>query len=184
MNNLTAELSDRLAIQDLIARYCRGIDRADYALVRSVYASDGVDHHTGFSGSADDFVAWVEKRSARLTGTMHNIGTHTATITANTAIAETYGTAHHWGDPHDDPTVNFTSGFRYLDRLRREKDGWRIVERFAVREWTRSDPGQLRVPEGQGFRGHRGPEDPLFTQGFAVHGMTMNMHTKGLPDAL
>lgn len=169
MNKPCAEWHDRQAILDLIAQYCRGIDRADYSLVRGVYAADGVDHHTGFSGRADDFVEWVRTRSARLSGTMHNIGTHTATITGDTATSETYGTAHHWGEPSDDPRLNFTSGFRYLDRWRRDEVGWRIVERFAVREWTRSDATRLMQPEGPGVRGIRGPGDPLYTEGFADH---------------
>lgn len=169
MEDFIAELRDRQAIRDLIAQYCRGIDRADYALVRSVYAHDGVDHHTGFSGSADDYVEWVRQRSAPFTGTMHNVGTHIATIAGDTATAETYGTAHHWGEPSDDPRLNFTSGFRYLDRLRREDGEWRIVERFAVREWTRSDAGFLMPPEGAGVRGQRGPGDPLYSEGFDVH---------------
>lgn len=169
MDHTVRELQDRQAILDVLARYCRGIDRADYELVRSVYTDDGVDHHTGFSGSADDYVTWVRKRSARFSGTMHILGTHTATITGDTAVAETYGTAHHWGDPPDDASLNFTSGFRYLDRLRRTADGWRITERFAVREWTRTDVGRLTNPEGEGYRGHRGPQDPLYTEGFSTH---------------
>lgn len=160
---------ERQEILDLISRYCRAVDRADYAAVRDVYAADGVDHHTGFSGSADDFVEWLKQRSAVLTGTMHILGTHLAEVDGDTATAETYGTAHHWGEPYDHPSINFTSGFRYLDRLRKEPDGWKIVERHAVREWTKSDATLLQSPEGPGFRGARGPSDPLFTLGFAQH---------------
>lgn len=177
MEKYIAELRDRQEIRDLISTYCRGIDRADYTLVRSVYTDDGVDHHTGFSGSADEYVSWVRKRTAKFTGTMHNIGTHLATVSGDTAVAETYGTAHHWGLPYDDPSVNFTSGFRYLDRLRRTTDGWKIVVRFAVREWTRSDAGQIISAEAPGFRGRRGSNDPLFAEGFAIH----HSATKSLP---
>lgn len=166
MDEHLSTLLDRQEIADLIARYCRAVDRADYAAVRAVYADDGVDHHTGFSGGADDYVVWLAERTAGFTGTMHVLGTHLAQLDGDTATAETYGTAHHWGEPADDPERNFTSGFRYLDRLRRDPAGWRIVERFAVREWTRSDAGRLRAPEGAGFRGERGPTDPLYTQGF------------------
>ena len=166
------ELQDRQEILDLISRYCRAVDRADYVSVRDVYSIDGVDHHTGFSGSADDFVEWVKERTAVFDGTMHIVGTHLAEIDGDSAFAETYGTAHHWGEPRDDARVNFTSGFRYLDSLRREPGGWRIVERYAVREWTKSDASLLQAPEGPGFRGQRGSEDPLFTLGFAQHKAT------------
>lgn len=159
MNGLT-ELSDRQEIHDLVLRYCSAVDRADYVTIRDVYAHDGVDHHTGFSGSADDYVAWLRERTAVFDGTMHLIGNHRVELFADRAFAETYGTAVHWGGSPGDETRNFTSGFRYLDHLRRDREGWRIVERIAVREWTRSDAGRLREPEGDGPRGRRGEDDP------------------------
>ncbi|MEI3849612.1 MULTISPECIES: nuclear transport factor 2 family protein [unclassified Microbacterium] len=152
---------DRQEIHDLILRYCRAVDRADYPAVLAVYASDGVDRHTGFEGPAADFVAWLAERTAVFDGTMHLVGNHLVELHGDHAFAETYGTAVHWGTPPDDPRRNFTSGFRYLDHVRRDAEGWRIVERTAVREWTRSDAGRLIPPEGPGPRGRRWPADPL-----------------------
>ena len=156
------ELQDRLEIHDVVLRYCRAIDRGDFEGVRGVYAADGIDHHTGFDGSADDYVALVRERLESFTGTMHLVGNHLAEITGDHAVAETYGTAVHWGSPAEDARVNFTSGFRYLDHLRRDEGVWRIAERWAVREWTRSEAGRFVPPEGPGPRGSRGPADPLF----------------------
>lgn len=162
MTDPLAELVDRQQIQNLLLDYCRAIDRADYEGVRALYASDGVDHHTGFDGGADEFVAWLRERTAVFDGTMHLIGNHRVELAGDLAFAETYGTAVHWGRPADDPRVNFTSGFRYLDRLRRGPQGWQIVERVAVREWTRSDAGRLMPPEGDGSVGRRDATDPLY----------------------
>lgn len=156
------ELADRHEIHDLVLRYCSAVDRADYAAVQAVYAHDGVDRHTGFEGGAADYVAWLRERTAVFDGTMHLIGNHRVELFGDHAFAETYGTAVHWGAPADDETRNFTSGFRYLDHLRRDPEGWRIVERTAVREWTRSDAGRLRAPEATGPRGIRGPDDPVY----------------------
>lgn len=155
------ELTDRQQIHDLVLRYCSAVDRADYDGVRAVYARDGVDHHTGFSGPADEYVAWLRVRTAGFDGSMHLVGNHLVELFGDRAFAETYGTAVHWGTPRDDESLNFTSGFRYLDHLRRDPEGWRIVERIAVRQWTRSDAGRLRDPEGDGPRGSRGPDDPF-----------------------
>ncbi len=152
---------DRREIHELVLRYCRAVDRLDFPGIRAVYAPDGVDHHTGFSGSADDYVAWLAGLLPRLDGTMHLVGNHLAEISGDDAVAETYGTAVHWGTPSDDPRRNFTSGFRYVDHLVRTEAGWRIRERFAVREWTRSDAGRLLAPEDDGPRGRRDAEDPL-----------------------
>ena len=54
------ELLDHAALRDLVMRYCRGIDRRDFALVRACYHDDAIDDHGGmFHGSADDYVVWV-----------------------------------------------------------------------------------------------------------------------------
>ncbi len=73
-------LLDRQEILDLQATYCRGVDRLDLDLVRSVYADAGVDHHTGFDGSADELVAWLDRGLRMLDGTRHVLGTHTCEI--------------------------------------------------------------------------------------------------------
>lgn len=159
--NTLRELADRQEIQQRVLEYCRAVDRGDFAGVRAVYSHDGVDHHTGFDGSADEYVAWVEGKLATFAGTMHLVGNHLVELHGDHALAETYGTAVHWGADPGDARTNFTSGFRYVDHFRREADGWRIVERHAVREWTRSDAGRMMTPEGLGPRGTRDASDPL-----------------------
>jgi hypothetical protein len=156
-------LLDKQAITEVVLRYCRGVDRLDMALVRSCYHDDGVDHHTGFDGAADDYVAWLDKVLRHLGGTMHMIGNCLVEVDGDSARSETYGTAHHWGEPYDDRTINFTTGFRYVDRFDRRNDEWRIAERWAVREWTRSiPPDTVRPKEGVGPEPHRDQTDPVY----------------------
>lgn len=157
---MTAE-DDRREIHDTVLRYCRAVDRLDLAGIRAVYAEDGVDHHTGFSGTADDFVAWLDKGLPFLDGTMHLVGNHLCELAGDEAVAETYGTATHWRAPYDDPRTTFTSGFRYVDHFVRTPTGWRIRERWAVREWARSDVGRILPAPGDGPRAVRGDGDPL-----------------------
>lgn len=154
-------MSDRDEIHDLVMAYCRAVDRLQYDDIRAVYARDGIDHHTGFDGTADEFVAWLRTLLPRLDGTMHITGNHLSEVVGDRAVSETYGTAVHWGTPADDPSRNFTSGFRYVDELVREDGRWRIAERFALREWTRVDVGH-RDPEGSGPRGNRDRTDPVY----------------------
>ncbi|MEN3362315.1 MAG: hypothetical protein V7637_6297, partial [Mycobacteriales bacterium] len=123
---------------------------------------DGVDHHTGFDGTVDEYVGWVSAALARFRGTTHLIGNHLAEVSGDRAVAETYGTATHWGDPPDDPRRNFTSGFRYVDLMERRDGRWAIAERWAVREWTRSDAGRFVPREGGGPTGARDGTDPLY----------------------
>jgi hypothetical protein len=156
-----ALLAEKQAIHEVVLRYCRGVDRLDMALVRSVYHPDGIDHHTGFSGPVDDYLAWVEPALRRFDGTTHVIGNHLAEIDGDTAVCETYGMAVHWGQPMDDPRRNFISGFRYIDHMTRRASRWAIQERWASREWTRSDAGQRIAKEGVGPSGTRDGDDPL-----------------------
>lgn len=155
-------MGDREEIHDLVLAYCRAVDRLQYDDVRAVYARDGIDHHTGFDGSADDYVAWLRGLLPRLDGTQHLVANHLSEVRGERAVAETYGTAVHWGTPADEPALNFTSGFRYVDRLVREDGAWRIAERWAVREWTRSDAGLRRDAEAPGPRGSRDRDDPVY----------------------
>ena len=53
------ELSSIAEIRNLQERYCRGIDRADADILRTVYWEDGYDEHGTFD--RDDFVDRVTR---------------------------------------------------------------------------------------------------------------------------
>ncbi|KAA0106174.1 nuclear transport factor 2 family protein [Mycolicibacterium sp. P1-5] len=153
--------ADIQAIRDVVVLYCRGIDRLDFDLVRQAYHPDGVDHHTGFDGTIDEYVSWVSRSLEYLAGTMHLIGNHHVDFVGDdTAISETYLMATHWGKSSTDQRANFTTGARYVDLMERRSGRWAIAERWAVREWTR--PDVFVAPEQHGPRGTRDADDPLF----------------------
>lgn len=157
------DLVDKQAVYEVVLRYCRGIDRLDLELVRSCYHPDAVDHHTGFTGTRDEYVAWVGQGLRRFAGTMHVVANHLVELEGDVAYSETYGNAHHWGQPAEDPSLNFVSGFRYVDRLERRGGEWRITERHAVREWTRAIPAEtVRPKEGEGPGAGRDRTDPVY----------------------
>lgn len=152
---------DRAEISEVVLRYCRAVDRLDLDALRAVYHPGGVDHHTGFSGTIEEYIPWVSAALSQFSGTMHLIANQLVDLDGDTAICESYGQAVHWGEPADDPRRNFTSGFRYVDHFAFDQGRWAIIERWAVREWTRSDAGRRLPKEGEGPAGSRGPEDPL-----------------------
>lgn len=156
--------ADRQQIHDLVLRYCRGVDRLELDLVLGVYHPGAIDHHTGFDGLAEEYLSWLRPTLEKYDGTMHVVANHLVEFAGQRAVAETYGFAVHWGSPADDPRVNFTSGFRYIDRLEVRNGEWGIVERHAVREWTHTDVPLLMSPEGSGQRGARSPDDVVFRQ--------------------
>lgn len=154
-------MTDRHDIAEVVLRYCRGVDRLDLDLVRSAYHANGIDHHTGFDGTIDEYLAWVSVALRRLSGTMHIIGNQLIELAGDRAVCETYGQAVHWDDQGHDAGRNFTSGFRYVDDMTFADGRWAIAERWAVREWTRSDAGRFVAKEGAGPSGRRDERDPL-----------------------
>jgi hypothetical protein len=155
------EAWDRQQIHDVVLRYCQGIDRLDMDLVRSAYHPDGVDHHTGFDGTVDEFVTWVSGPLAEhLAGTMHVIGNHRVELFGDDALSETYLTAVHWGTDPGSP-ASFTTGARYVDHMTLRDGRWAITERWAVREWLRPEGGVLAPASGSGPQARRDGSDPV-----------------------
>src|SRR5271165_4754143 len=56
-------LLDKEAIRDLVLDYSRGVDRQDFALLRTLYTADAMepDHGGNFSGTAEAYVDWLEE---------------------------------------------------------------------------------------------------------------------------
>ena len=90
MGDIDDLLADR-EIRQVLARYCRGIDRLDLGLVRSCYHDDAVDEHGSFTGDPDEYVAWVGKLLARYAMTMHVLATTSIERTGDVALVESYG---------------------------------------------------------------------------------------------
>jgi ketosteroid isomerase-like protein len=133
---------DQQEIRDVIYRYCRGIDRRDYDLVRSCYHPDALDDHGDFRGSVDGFIAHVEQGLPRFERTMHFIGNVLIEPDGDSARAESYIVAHHHlRESRTKPERDFVCGLRYVDDFERRTDGeWRIASRVCVFEWSRIDP--------------------------------------------
>lgn len=126
------ELSSLAEIQQLQARYCRGIDRADADLVRSVYWEDAFDDHGKFRGTREEYVDWViPVVRERFAGLQHTLGQSQIELDGDFARCETYFVQRSLR--HDGDSYNATG--RYLDRLERRNDEWRILERLTVMEW-------------------------------------------------
>jgi len=59
-------LVDEAEIRQVHIRYCRGIDRMDWALVRSCYHPDAIDRHGAYEGGVEGFIEWAAKTAAHL----------------------------------------------------------------------------------------------------------------------
>ena len=162
MDSAIAALLDRREIEDVILRYCRGIDRGDLELVRSCYWPDATDSHGGFSGTRDEFVAWVEALLARFESTSHFVGNLLVELAGDVAVVETYAIAFH-RSPEPKASLNSIVGVRYVDRFEKRGGAWKIARRVCVTEWSRVDDVAGRLPIAPGHvRGARGKGDALY----------------------
>jgi ketosteroid isomerase-like protein len=158
-------LLDRQAITDVIYRYSRAVDRKDYALLASVYWPDAVDDHIAFSGDVAGFIAWVSGFTGSM-NTTHFIGNILIEFQDDEhAFVETYVIGFH-DMPGATGREDFVGGGRYLDRLEKRGDEWRIARRDITLDF------QMRAPSSADWntgilanlktRGAAKPVDPLY----------------------
>jgi hypothetical protein len=134
-----ASLLDKQALYELALRYCRGIDRRDLKLVRSLYHDDAIDDHGAmFRGSADEYVAWLPSVLAGFEATTHAIQNALYVLDGDRAEGELYMLAYHRTPAPD--ARDILIGGRYLDRYERRQGNWKIARRSLALDWCRVVP--------------------------------------------
>jgi hypothetical protein len=160
-------LLDREAIRDCIYRYCRGVDRADEAALRSAYWPDATDRHGPYSGPVEGFFQWANgifKSGAR---NVHMVGNILIEFTAlKEAVVETYFLALQRGPGKDGGPRQFLIAGRYCDVFQQRDGEWRVFRRVVVYDWVdeqvaATEPEEARsgsrLPLGAHF-----PDDPIY----------------------
>ena len=123
-------LRDRMEVRDVSIRLARGDDRLDKDILFTAYAEDAIDDHLGFCGTREEFFEWIwdsHKRSME-TSLHHTTNQTCEFIDENTAFTETYWL---FTGPLLDGSNSISFG-RYLDRVERRPEGWRIAFRYAT----------------------------------------------------
>jgi hypothetical protein len=159
-------LLDRLAIQDVVNRYARGLDRHDDDVLRSAFHEDAVDNHGPWVGGREAFVAWANGPCHGHTNAhLHQITTHNCEIDGDVAHTESYC---QWVHRLKDEETVWVGGGRYVDRLEKRDDEWRIVVRRLVLDFFYETKGtvfgtsaQLEYAKGTWDRSDISYERPL-----------------------
>ncbi|WP_448586803.1 nuclear transport factor 2 family protein [Thermaurantiacus sp.] len=149
---------DRQEILDLLATYCRGLDRLDRALIRSVYADDATDDRGTFQGGPDEFADFAIAVLTPMVSTHHMLGQALIEFEGpDVAFGEVYFQAQH---KLADGSDFFVAG-RYVDRYERRAEGWRIAHRSELNDWVRTEPAadQWFRDTPEALRGARGTAD-------------------------
>ena len=156
---ITQEILDRYEIEQVLRRYCRGVDRGDAELIRSVYHPDAMDDHGGLKGLGVDFADRVVViLNERAQATMHNMHQVNIETNGDAASVETYFTAYH-RVLEDGATVLETFGGRYVDRFEKRDGQWKIADRVVVYDWSEIKPVPREYPNEDFQHGKRSKED-------------------------
>jgi ketosteroid isomerase-like protein len=158
-------LLDKQAIQEVLARYVRAIDRRDAALLATVFHPDAVDHHVGHHTSAAQFCAWAIELVGTMGPVAHYLSPPLIELDGDVAHSECYAIAFHRLERDGEAFDNFL-GARVLDRFERRASVWRIAVRRVVYDWNRDMPVSETWGRGffPGFRaeGRKDRSDPLY----------------------
>jgi hypothetical protein len=129
-------LLDKEAIRDCLARFCHGFDRGDAEIVKSAYWPDATEDHAGsYEGPVypwiDETIKFLRARQA----TWKTIGINLIRISGEDADVESYVFAVSNLPNVAGESRHVLAGARYLDRMQRRSDEWRILRRVAVMDW-------------------------------------------------
>lgn len=168
---------DHLAIQQVLHRYCRAMDRMDAELTLECFEPEArMDYGRLFKGSPQEFVTWLWPVHARMIGHNHLVSNTLIEFhSAETAVSETYVqvTLRMVASGEE---IDVVGHGRYLDRWGRRPDGqWRITGRTYIPNLSTvvpvatRDVGSVLEPLAPGLaplEGHRDDTDlsySLFT---------------------
>lgn len=133
-DELVRELADRAAIADVLARYCRGVDRCDAELIASAFHPDAVDEHSYTTLSGNEVGLYLVNRMLTMfTSSMHTLLQSRVVLDGDAADGETYFLAWLVHENGGRTVVDQASG-RYVDRFERRAGEWRIANRIVLPE--------------------------------------------------
>ena len=153
------ELLDKQAIHEVLLRYCRGVDRRDEEILRSVYHADAIHEHGEHAMNAREFARVIVDSIGRFAATSHFLTNVLIELRGDLAHAESYVLACHRTERNGEKS-DLTLALRYVDRLERREGVWGIVHRLALHDWSRENPLESEWPDARSMlQGLRSRDD-------------------------
>ena len=154
-------ITAHLEIQQVLYRYCRGVDRGEVETIASVYHPDARDRHGAFEGAGKDFATYlVAAMDAVPAVGQHHITNVLIELSGQAADVESYFIALHPQAGPDGAQHVLVCG-RYLDRFESRDGAWLIADRQVVIDFSRELGSQTPWPNASHFLpGGRRQADP------------------------
>lgn len=174
--NFLLQLQAEYEIKQKLMLYCRGVDRRDFELVRSVYHSDAMDYHGPYNGNIDGLIEWMTRRHEGVAQSMHLIANCLIEwVSEDIALVETYCVTYQKLKRIENSStsdVGLTVGgvgqqtqvrCRYLDRFERRNGEWKIGKRVVAYESLLLEESSEESPFSTSMQlATRGKDDPLY----------------------
>ena len=148
-------LMDRAAIHDLLTRYFQGLDRADREQIRSCFTDDIQAHYDdrppskGIEELMAGFRTFKRIAEGKMKITTHFMGNLNFTLLEGD-VAETQTNAIAFlVEPGVATDLVSMRSLRYIDRMRRQENGWRISDRVHTLDWSCQMPTNFALTLAQ-----------------------------------
>jgi hypothetical protein len=153
------EMLDSHKIRKVLQNYCRGVDRRDAELLESIYWPESINDIGVWCGPGQEFSSFViPALNAAYVSTLHCIQQSTIQVNGTQAAAETYCTAFHRAERDGVASCDIALS-RYVDRLEKRGNEWRILERRLLVEDCQTITGEAGFSLENFARGIAGPAD-------------------------
>lgn len=162
---LIEQLADTHAIQLLAARYMRGLDRLDAALLRAQFWDDAWLDYGIYVGGADSFAEFCMAALRGHDRNHHMLGQHIIEIDGDEAFGEVYYQAYHRLTDDAGEARDLVIAGRYVERCERRGGVWKYAYRSELVDWVRDDPAADSFLNATPMIvGQRKPNDPLYNR--------------------
>jgi len=126
------------SIYELACQYCRGLDRLDAELLRSVFFEDAFCEYGFYDGRPAEFIEFAIKALESHAANHHMIGNTLIEVEGNEAYGEVYFRAYHKVMVESEFQDLIIAG-RYIDRYERRDGVWKIAYRSERNDWSRTE---------------------------------------------
>lgn len=160
------ELLDKIAIQDCLYLYCKGIDNADEAALRASYWPDAIDRHGAYTGSANGFIDYAMQALPHFEVSIHQITNILIDYHVDFAHVESKFNALQRSPNAKEEMQEAMLWGRYADYFEKRDGEWRVARRTVIYDWVSEQP-TIRIDKTKHFGsripiGGQWPDDPIY----------------------
>lgn len=146
MTDALAVAEAKQEIAEVVFRYGYALDSRDWDLLRTCFLPDVVGNYGGDPLQGYEAIEELCRNTLEpLSVSQHLIGNVSATVDGDEARSSCYLHAQHVR-PGTEGGEQFIFAGRYLDRLVRTPEGWRIAERTLEAMWTSGNAAVIARP--------------------------------------